>query len=327
MQTLVKIKFGSHLYGTSTPASDEDFKLVVIPSPRDLLLQRGKAVTRQGPVKVVPGQRNQPGDVDCESVALHRYLELLTQGQTMALDMLFAPDWALVGPVHQAWRVLQQNKHELLNKNAAAFVGYCRTQANRYGIRGSRVHAARALVEFLDRLLVDWPGTTKLLEFATPLEEFVQSPGLEHTVLLDIHHPAQNKPVRHLECCNRKTPLFSSLKDARALYGRVLADYGDRASAAERNEGIDWKALSHAVRVGYEALEFLNTGNITFPLINAEHVLAVKLGQVPYATVASEIENLLQEVETAESASALPQVGNQEWIDEFVFQIYKESLV
>ena len=78
MQTLVKIKFGSHLYGTSTPASDEDFKLVVIPSPRDLLLQRGKAVTRQGPVKVVPGQRNQPGDVDCESIALHRYLELLT---------------------------------------------------------------------------------------------------------------------------------------------------------------------------------------------------------------------------------------------------------
>jgi hypothetical protein len=42
---------------------------------------------------------------------------------------------------------------------------------------------------------------------------------------------------------------------------------------AETQEGVDWKALSHAVRVGTQALELLKTGHVTFPLPNAAHVV------------------------------------------------------
>jgi hypothetical protein len=54
------------------------------------LLQRAKEVTG-AKVKIQEGVRNQPGDVDDESYALHRYLQLLAEGQTVAIDMLFAP--------------------------------------------------------------------------------------------------------------------------------------------------------------------------------------------------------------------------------------------
>jgi len=34
---VVKIKFGSHLYGTTTPSSDMDFKSVFIPTREEIL--------------------------------------------------------------------------------------------------------------------------------------------------------------------------------------------------------------------------------------------------------------------------------------------------
>lgn len=40
MKELVRMKFGSHLYGTATPESDTDIKGVFLPELRDLLLAR-----------------------------------------------------------------------------------------------------------------------------------------------------------------------------------------------------------------------------------------------------------------------------------------------
>ena len=325
MKSLVSIKFGSHLYGTSTPASDEDFKSVFIPDAKEILLQRVKPTIQNHKVKA-PGERNQPGDVDEEAFALHRYLGLLAEGQTVALDMLFAPRWAMLSQPDQLWDAIVENRHRLVSRQAASFVGYCRTQANKYGIRGSRVHAVRNIVEWFDAAIAEHGHLAKVFEAADTLEPFIAAQKLDHTAIIDIHHPAQNKPVKHLECCNRKTPFFNSLNDGRSIYGRLLDEYGHRALAAERNEGIDWKALAHAVRVGQEALEFMRTAWITFPLPYAEHVLAIKAGRVPYADVAAEIEQLLVDVEAAQEASCLPERPDQEFINALVCEAYGSAV-
>jgi hypothetical protein len=91
------MRFGSHLYGTDTPLSDLDLKGVYMPPARDILLQRVKPVISVNPPKPA-GQRNAPGDVDREYFSLQRYLGLLAEGQTMALDMLFAPESAMTTP-------------------------------------------------------------------------------------------------------------------------------------------------------------------------------------------------------------------------------------
>lgn len=325
MKNIVNIRFGSHLYGTSTPASDEDFKSVFIPTAKDILLQRVKQTVQDHKVKV-PGERNQPGDVDKEAFALHRYLGLLAEGQTVALDMLFAPSWAMLEQPDQIWNLIVENRHHFISRRAASFVGYCRTQANKYGIRGSRVHAVRNIVEWFDMAITEHGHLAKVFEASSSLEAFIAEHHLQHTAIIDINHPAQNKPVAHLECCNRKTPFFNSLKDARAIYIRLLDEYGQRALAAERNEGVDWKALSHAVRVGHEALEFMSTAWITFPLPNADHVLAIKKGEIAYAAVAEEIEWLLVAVEEAQSISCLPEKPDYDFIDALVYEAYGSAV-
>ena len=130
---LVKMVFGSHLFGTDTPDSDRDYMGVYLPSARDILLQRVQPVRDQSSN---PRTANQAGDVDVVWYSLQKFLAMAAEGQTNAVDMLFAPRAACIGPVHPVWDEILANRHRLLTRRIAAFVGYCRRQANTYSVKG-----------------------------------------------------------------------------------------------------------------------------------------------------------------------------------------------
>ena len=106
-----------------------------------------------------------------------------------------------------------------------------------------------------------------------------------------------------------------------------MDEYGDGALQAERNEGIDWKALSHAVRVGREALELLEAGKITFPLPYAAEILGIKRGERPYEEVGEEIERLVAAVEVAAVHSALRDEPDRDFIDGLVARTYRAAVL
>lgn len=318
MRHIHRIQFGSHLYGTSTPASDVDFKSIFIPDVRSILLQRAKGSIHDHRPKQ-QFEKNVAGEVEEERFSLHRYLELLAEGQTVALDMLFAPEWAWMDPPSQEWGEIFDNRHRLLTKKSRAFIGYAMKQASKYGVKGSRVASSRRALEALCANEARRGGHEKL-EVMT--DEIID-------LIVDVDHMdvvPQTMPngtiVQHWEVCGRKMPFTSSIKNAREIMERLVDEYGKRALQAESNQGVDWKALSHAVRVGNEALELLTTGHITFPLINREHILDIKIGKHDYRDVAGEIEDLLPKIEAAAEASALRDEPDQDWIDSFVADVY-----
>lgn len=322
MRSIVEMRFGSHLYGTSTPSSDLDIKSVHIPDARDILLQRVKPVISHN-TKDDRTAKNTADDTDHESYSIQKYLTLAAEGQTVALDMLFAPDFAFMREPDPLWREIQANRGRLLTRRYSSFVGYCRQQANKYGIKGSRMAAARAAVGML-AVQMDALGTTAKLEEIDA--ELVQlAAAHEHVSLIDIESPG-DRMVRHLEVCNRKAPYTATIKNAHAVYKSLFDEYGKRALAAERNEGVDWKALSHAVRIGRQAIEVLETANVVFPRPDAAHLLAVKTGQLPYDAVADEIERLLAEIEIASERSSLPEAPDREWIDGFVAEVHRQTV-
>jgi hypothetical protein len=322
MDLIVEMRFGAHLYGTDTATSDLDLKGVYLPGARDILLQRAAAAAPSGDRKP-PGARNAPGDVDREVYSLQRYLALLAEGQTVALDMLFAPDWAMTMPPGPLWREIQANRDRLVSRRSAAFVRYCRQQANKYGIKGSRIATTRQALALLGAAEARLGGQTKLARLAAELADFA---GAEHVGLIDLPTPG-GKLVRHLEVCGRKMPFTATIKTAREVVEGLVNQFGERARQAERNEGVDWKALSHAVRVGREAIELLADGRITFPLRDADRIRRIKAGEVPYEAVAAEIESLLGEVEAAAAASALPDAPDQAFIDELVISAYRRQVL
>ncbi len=309
---VVKMLYGSHMYGTATPQSDLDYKAVFIPSAKDILMQRAKgSVGVSYPKKL--GERNEPGQVDIENFSLQRYLELVSQGQTIGIDMLFAPDSVIIES-SPTWDFIRSNKDKLVTKRSAAFVGYCRHQANKYGIKGSRVAASRAAVELFEQEMKSRGATAKVEDIEAELRGLIG----DHTDVVEQQVNRDGDRGTFFVCCNRMVNFGASLKHGYEIYKRACDSYGKRALIAESNEGVDWKAMSHAVRVATEAVELLSTGKVTLPLPNAEYVRAVKLAQRPYIEVAESIESLLADVEAAEESSSLPESADHQFIEEFV---------
>lgn len=315
MNLVVKIKFGSHLYGTNTPASDLDYKSVFVPDAREILLQRVQNAIQIGAKSKAEGEKNRPEDIDNEAYSLQRYLALLAEGQTVAIDMLFAPNVEKSTPL---WRFIFRNRERLLTKRSAAFVGYCRQQANKYGIKGSRVAAAKEAMEGFERAIETNGPTAKVGDIIGARDRVIN----EHSYVIT-KETLKGQVETYYVCCDRMVGFKNTLKEAAGIYRRIYEAYGARALQAESNEGIDWKALSHAVRVGNEALELLKDHYITFPLPNAAHILDIKQGKIEYKVVAEEIEGLLEQVEAASLVSTLPDEADQTFIDELVYTVYR----
>jgi len=128
------------------------------------------------------------------------------------------------------------------------------------------------------------------------------------------------------DICGKKALFNASIKSARLIAQNVIDEYGQRARESEQNDGVDWKALMHAVRVGHQAIEFLNYHHITFPRPEAAHLIDIRQGKITYKQVTEEIEQLLTNVESAAQNSTLPETYDQQLIDDFIEQLYREQI-
>lgn len=323
MKRIYQVKFGSHLYGTNTPASDLDIKSVYLPCARDILLQRIQPVISQSRPKD-HGKKNTAADIDDEAYSPEKFLNLMAEGQIVALDMLFAPEEAMLIPPDPIWREIQNLSLKVLNKRSASFVRYCRQQAHKYGIKGSRIAAARCALELLTQAEEQYGSVAKLASIAPDIIKITQNQ--EFLTSGEIMQ-ADGSMVSYFEICGKKALFNASIKSARGIAQGLLNEYGQRALAAEKNEGVDWKALSHAVRVGHEALEFLSTQKVTFPRPEAKHLLDIKQGRLSFQDVADEIEDLLAKVDDAVIASTLPETHNPQDIDDFIEKLYRKVVI
>lgn len=320
MNKILELKFGSHLYGTDTPNSDLDFKAIYLPTAKEICLNSFKRTICSTRPKQT-GERNTKEDVDVEIISLDRFMTLLTEGQTMALDILFAPDDSYTFRTERGKFLIEkirQLRSRLLNKNLNAFVGYARQQAAKYGQKGFRIHALRTSLEMVKA----WQGKVDLLG-ECDLEHWAPYVGNEHVKIV---HKKNNKGIDEpfLDVAGKYYAFHSKLKYVEKQLQERFDEYGKRALMAEKNEGVDWKALSHAVRVNSEAVELLTTQQITFPRPDAELLLKIKLGQLPYTEVADLIEKGLDDLKAAQEVSTLPDKPDLDLADEIVYDVYSE---
>jgi len=326
MKNIITIKYGSHLYGTATPESDLDIKGIYIPSVKDILLQGIKPVIVKKSSKK-HGEKNRPGDIDYELYSPEKYLTCLAKGQSFALEMLFAPDFALLQQPHPKWNIIKKLAPQIFTKEAASFVNYCKQQAYKYCVKGIRLETARLALGTLKKAELRYGTSAKLICVLDTLKEI--SDKNENLAIVNVPQLNQSSREKQLyfEICGKKAMLTASIKNARLIAEKIVNEYGERALEAERSKGADWKALSHAVRVGYQAIEFLKYHYITFPRPEREHLLAIKQGKIDFGLVSEEIENLLIQVKEEEKRSSLPETYDKKIIDNFLEQLHLEQIL
>lgn len=304
MELLVNMVFGSHLYGTATPDSDRDYKSLFIPPLQSLLIGHAPK-TMCTSTKTSTHTKNTSADIDREAYALSYFLELAYNGETVAMDMLHAPAHALLvsSPI---WEDLVTHRHRFYTRNLTALVGYARHQAAKYGAKGSRLHAAARVLDFLRRQT----PTARLAEIWETLPEG------------DYIEKTHNGVDALYEVCGKKMAANGRCAHYVTMLERFTERYGERSRLAERNEGIDWKAISHACRAGYQVKHILIDGGFTYPLPETAFLRAVKQGSLSYRTeVEPHLNALLDEVHTLSAQSALPKTVDRTWWEQWLIRV------
>lgn len=288
MQTIVEMVFGSHLYGTNSETSDRDYKGVFMPTREQILLQRVPHSINESTKKGT--EKNTSDDTDRERYSLHYFLHLACEGETVALDMLHAPElfWLESSGI---WQALVAQRAMFYTKSLKAFVGYARRQAAKYGVKGSRLSEAKKIIEFLQAQ----PPSLRIEDVWDEL------PTGEHI------HKTSNEVGPLYEVCGKKLTARGFCHHYIPMLQAFADRYGDRAKQAEENKGVDWKAVSHAFRAAYQVKHILVDGGYTYPLPETELIKHVKSGKMHFANeVGPKLDSLMEELEALSAASTLP---------------------
>lgn len=322
--TLIKVKFGSHLYGTSTPESDTDYKAVHIPDGKQIIMQSFQRVITNSSGD--PNSKNTKDDIDDESYAIVKFLDMVKQGDMVSYELLHVkPEQATI--FSRTWEhYFYNNRYLLIDRNIKGFVGYIRKQANKYGIKGSRVAVARDAVELFKQLIEKHGSQAKVLSEPYDFyDEWVCSRDFCKLIELPVVHDS-NITTPYIEILDRKIDFRVSLKEAYNIVKRVFDEYGSRALAAETNQGVDWKALYHAIRVSEQAIELLREGIITFPRWNVSDLLVIRRGERSYHSVAEQLENNLDILEQLMLNTNLRQSVDLDYVDYLIETLHLKQV-
>jgi len=310
MRMIVKMIFGAHLYGTATSDSDLDYKGIFLPTKEELLLGRVPKSRNYSTGK--DNSRNTKNDVDTELYSLHYFIKLACDGQTVAMDMLHAPESMILGK-SKIWDEIVENKQKFYTKNLKSFIEYARRQASKYGIKGSRINSALQVLEILKKedpskkMRGVWSGL----------------PRIEHCY--DVA-PDPNG-MRQYQVCGKSFQESATIGYVIPIIEKFYDDYGRRAKLAAENKNIDWKAVSHALRAAYQTKEILTENTIYFPLRNADFLRKVKQGKLDYLSeVGPLLETLMGEVESLAFTSSLPEAVDRKFWDKFICKTLERKL-
>lgn len=312
-KVVVRMVFGSHLYGTQTPDSDKDFKGIFIPSEDQVLLGR---IPKS--IRLSSGDdrsKNTADDVDEELYSLHHFIKLACLGETVALDMLHSrPEhWTESSSI---WVELVDRRAQFYTKNLRALVGYTRRQAAKYGIKGSRLEEARRVLSWLREVDRTSPG----IRLEDVWDVF---PTGEHIRLQPRTFP---ETASTAEVCGKKLQSTAKARQYIETMERFVKNYGHRARLAEQNKGIDWKAISHAFRAAFQVRAILGDGDFRYPLPETEFILQVKTGELHYPDVARKLDSLIGRIEDLSRSSQLPEKVNRAKWDEWLCRIMRSEL-
>lgn len=330
MRTVMKGYFGSHLYGTSTPESDVDFKEIFVPHPRDILL--GTAMNHTNLNTNNTASKNTKDDVDHELYSLKYFFKLAADGETVALDMLHTPPEMVVkSDLPGVWKFIQDNRSRFYTTNMKAYLGYVRKQASKYGVKGSRLAALRGVLAIVNQIPEQWvdyqEGIPDRLR-RTKVEDIKHRLPENEFCEWVFHNHEKTGPQTFYTVLGRKYQTTLSLIELKQSLNKLDAEYGERARKAEANEGIDWKALSHAYRAGYQLLEIYQTGDLVFPLREASIIKLIKAGELPFKEVQELLEDTVDLVEVLALQAAkngMPAKVDMKFWDKFVEEVYLDN--
>jgi len=321
MKILFKCKFGSHLYGTETEKSDLDVKGIYLPDFKDVVLGRA-AKTVSFNTKQNANAKNTKDDIDEEYYSLQYFLELACKGETFTQDMLHCNKKnTLISSLE--WEHIKAKRNLFYSKKMSAFIQYTLNQTAKYCIKGSRLDAIKDARDLMKQICVTKPDV-----------RLKDIPAVLHQLIIS-HHEYCRFDIREtdktseFEICGKKMQLTAKASYFLEMLERFYDSYGGRAILAMENKGLDFKAISHCLRAIYQLEEIVLTGDLKYPLKEADFLKDVKLGKKHFINdgIRDLIENKTLELKQLVEKSDLRESVDTEFWNNFVVSVYASEFI
>lgn len=335
--TLFSVLYGSHLYGSSTPQSDRDLKTVYFPELEHLLLGKRLEVYKSrvdAEGNNVPPTSPMPDNgVENEYISVQTFVKDFLGGQTYSLELAYAVIGKYKDEVSPyAYNFVSDMVRQFKNAEVMAMVGFARKAVFDYVKRAERMNSAVALRDSLCALknkILDSQRVSghiqlrldSLFEGRPILDWAVEETGLQ------IGEINNNKIMRSIEMNGRSYSETSDLDTLIRALDKQIDKYGTRVSLAADID-VDYKSISHAIRVYQQSIELLDTGTITFPRPNAAFLLSVKQGKEDPEAITKLLNDLDEQVKVKLETTALPRKSqelvaqSEKWLSSILVERY-----
>jgi len=298
---IVLMPFGSLLYGTSTINSDKDYKGIYLPSIKECILKRDKDIIINN---TSPDKKNTSKDIDKDTYSLQYFMKSALIGKNFIIDMIHCPD-DMVIRTSSTWKEIRKHRQKFYTKSLFNVTPYLIEQTAKYQRKAYRL---KVLLEL--KLLLQGKGYLKDIWETLPTNSFCTF--------------FNNGNVTYYSIFGKNLREVDTLSSGRSIINRILSKYGDTALETLQNNGINWKALSHTFRMGYQIIEIYKTGDLIYPLKEASFLKDLKLKKLDYIKdkIPEKVNEMLSELHTLEKKHDYPDKMDETWIDQIILQQY-----
>jgi uncharacterized protein len=301
---VLEYRVGSHLYGTNTLTSDEDFSGVFV-APEEYYL--GLNSVEEVDLSVVSKRedgKNNPDAVDRKLYEFRKFVRLSLENNPNVVEQLFVNEPNLLFANDFGKRLLQE-KHNFLHKGLKhKFCGYAFSQKKKMIIRTDKFYELENAREWLE-------------DFKNPKMYLVE--------LKTKNLPFMVFKEKHAQIGDLSFELTRQLGWIEKKIKERLDKVGNRKELY-LSKGYDVKFGSHLIRLMLEGNELLSTGTLNFPLKDRQLLLDIKEGKWKMIDVLNYSDQLEKEIETLYEKSPLPSSPQYEKINQFMISFLKDYL-
>ncbi len=302
---ILRVRVGSHLFGTSTPDSDTDYEGIFMPPVEMLFGFKSCHEIDLGTVSKAESGRNTAEAVDYKVREFRDFCRLALENNPNILNVLFADDESVMF-CNEYGKRLRLSKFLFPHLGCVRrYKGYAMSQMKKMKIKPDnyeRLKSAEEVLSASDR--------------GDILVEVVKSRGER----IGGTNPFKDLGAgKHIQVGD--IFLERGIKVSKALstiQGR-LERAGNRSKMWEKF-GYDVKFASNLIQILMQGRELVSTGGLMFPLAEASLILDIKRGKCTAEEVQKMAEEIEQQIDAAEASSPLPKRANYKDVEQFVVE-------
>lgn len=282
---------GSHLYGMATPESDMDTRGVCLPPQRVMLDPFMKFEIQDA-----------FGDEDRTLYSLAKFFALCADNNPNILELLFVPEEYVLYQTKE-WSKVVKHRHLFLSKNIKSrFLGYAMSQL-------------KAIERHREWFLN--PPPYKPTRDAFGLS---QTPLVSEAILQNLASVPNDLIAENVLNELTRERAYREAKRQWDNYQQWVTTRNPKRKGTEEKFGYDTKNACHLFRLMTEGKQLLLEGNITFPLPNADYLLAIKNGALPYEEVLQLAASMADNFDNWYELSTLPDAPDRNALKELYFE-------